>query len=48
MLAHDKHGYPDDFVSNCEPNQRLRSIVIPLNPEVDDAEFWRMIERADL
>ncbi len=48
MLAHDRHGYPDDFVSNSEPNQNLRSIVIPLNPEVTEEDLVDMIERADL
>lgn len=48
MLAHDRHGYPDDFVSNSEPNQNLRSIVIPLNPEVTEEDLVDMIERAGL
>ena len=34
MLAHDKHGYPDDFVSVDEPNKALSAIRIQLNPEV--------------
>ena len=34
MLAHDKHGYPDDFVSVDEPNEALSAIQIQLNPEV--------------
>ena len=34
MLAHDKHGYPDDFVSVDEPNKDLSAIRIQLNPEV--------------
>ena len=34
MLAHDKHGYPDDFVSNSEPNASLRDIELGLNPAV--------------
>jgi hypothetical protein len=48
MLAHDKHGYPDDFVSNAEPNGRLQPIRIPLNPAVDDAEFQHMLVRGGL
>ena len=31
-----------------EPNTLLNEIVIPLNPEVDEAEFRAMIGRADL
>ena len=31
-----------------EPNALLNEIVIPLNPEVDEAEFRAMIGRADL
>jgi hypothetical protein len=46
MLAHDKHGYPDDFVSTIEPNKLLRDIGIPLNPAVTEAEFQRMILRS--
>ena len=34
MLAHDKHGCPDDFVSVGEPNEALSAIQIQLNPEV--------------
>jgi hypothetical protein len=48
MLAHDRHGYPDDFVSNSEPNQNLHSLAIPLNPDVTEEDFLGMIERADL
>lgn len=48
MLAHDKHGYPDDFVSNSEPNEKLRDLKIELNPAVSDAEFSSMIDRAEL
>jgi hypothetical protein len=48
MLAHDKHGYPDDFVSNSEPNTRLRDIAIPLNPNVSEDEFQQMIARSTL
>ena len=31
-----------------EPNTLLNEIVIPLNPDVDEAEFRAMIGRADL
>ena len=48
MLAHDKHGYPPDFVSNAEPNQLLREIDIVLNPTVTEQDFDAMLERADL
>ena len=48
MLAHDKHGYPADFVSNSEPNTRLQKIALPRNDEVGEEEFQRMIARASL
>ena len=39
MLAHDKHGYPDDFVSVDEPNRALSAIRIPLNPDVKEGNL---------
>ena len=48
MLAHDKHGYPDDFVSNSEPNARLRPLKIELNPKLREEEFQGMLARAGL
>ena len=48
MLAHDKHGYPADFVSNSEPNEKLQNIRIELSPAVSDGEFALMIGRAEL
>jgi hypothetical protein len=48
MLAHDKHGYPDSFVSNSEPNANLRPIKIPLNPCVTEEDFKQMMDRAAL
>ena len=39
MLAHDKHGYPEDFVSVDEPNKALTAIRIKLNPEVKEGNL---------
>ena len=48
MLAHDKHGYPPDFVSNAEPNSKLNEITLGMNPEVTEEEFQSMLDRAGL
>ena len=39
MLAHDKHGYPDDFVSVDEPNKALAAIQIQFNPHVKEGNL---------
>eukprot|EP01052_Picozoa_sp_SAG31_P027057 SAG31_NODE_2502_length_5594_cov_3.175796_1_plen_410_part_00 len=46
MLAHDKHGYPPDFVSNDEPNKALTSMQIPLNPALSETDFQQMLAKA--
>ena len=48
MLAHDKHGYPEGFVSIDEPNKKLRKIKVPLHPHVQEPQFQEMIARAAL
>jgi hypothetical protein len=48
MLAHDKHGYPEGFVSINEPNTQLRKIQIPLHPDLREPAFQEMIARAAL
>ena len=48
MLAHDKHGYPDDFVTSYEPNSKLNALKIPLNPDVTEADFQQMLAKAKL
>ena len=50
MLAHDKHGYPDDFVSVDEPNKALSAIRIKLNPDVNESDLvnWKSPLSSDL
>ena len=50
MLAHDKHGYPDDFVSVDEPNKALSAIRILLNPDVNESDLvnWKSPMSSDL
>jgi hypothetical protein len=50
MLSHNKQGYPSDWTAEAEhePNPRVSSLRIPLNPEVTGADFDEMLARAEL
>jgi len=46
MLAHDKHGYPEGFVSNGETNSELSNIQLLMNPEMSEEEFRSLTQKA--
>jgi hypothetical protein len=50
MLSHNKQGYPADWTAEAEhePNPRVRSLRIPLNPDVSSDEFEAMLARAPM